>query len=86
MSNNIIASSPNIQWNISNCEIQDIVINNTQSPLKFKVEQTHQVINKCDNSIISEYKVSDINWNYWVIIILLSIILVLRWLYKLLKD
>lgn len=86
MSNNIIASSPNIQWNISNCEIQDIVINNTQSPLKFKVELTHQVINKCDNSIVSEYKVSDINWNYWDIITLLSTMLIFCWLYKLMKD
>lgn len=73
---NIIASSPNIQGNISNCEIQDIMIKTDQTPLWFKVTETHQVINKCDFSVINEYTASRMNQNYWGIWIILIIVFI----------
>lgn len=56
MNNNIIASSPNIQGNISNCEIQTVMVSTDAKALNRSYTEKYQVINKCDNSVISEYE------------------------------
>ena len=78
MSNNIIASSPNIQGNISNCEVQTIKVKTDYKPFKRTYTNTYQVINKCDNSIMSEYT----EWWawFWIWVLVILAIVVIAWL------
>lgn len=53
---NTIAVTNGLEGNISNCEIETILVN----PWKTKATQfyqtsTYKVVNKCDNTILSEY-------------------------------
>jgi len=75
MTNNVIAVSPNVEWNISNCEIQTVKINTNYTPYKRTYKNTYQVINKCDNSIISEYVEWGAGFWMWAIIIIVFIAL-----------
>jgi len=53
---NVISTSNGIVWNMSNCEIQTIMINTDKKVFQLQTTETYSVINKCDNSVLSEYK------------------------------
>lgn len=75
--NNIIASSPNIQWNISNCEIQTIMIWSDYKVLSFQYKRYYKIINKCDQSVMSTYSENNI-WDLTLIWIIVWIVILAR--------
>jgi len=74
---NTIAVTDGIKGNISNCEIETILVN----PWKNKATQfyqtsTYKVVNKCDNTILSEYTET---WFTVFGVIISFVILLLIW-------
>lgn len=82
MTPNILAISWSgwIQWNISNCEVQDVLVwKNRTKRNQFSVKETHSIINKCDNSIMSTYEDISITWFWFLIIWFIGFVFVCIW-------